>query len=168
MRWSVILSALALSLAATVAEAGELLFGQARVGDDVAAVAAAAPDAKTPAEPDGLNGAELGLEQPGVFHLGATWRVRYFFLDGKLDAVQLTRNPAAGRREDDIRQGELWLKGLAVIHGGDWSCKQALDPATTTYLDCDIVGSRIDVGYSYMMFGEPFEVMVFRGKRPLN
>jgi hypothetical protein len=167
MRLAVLLPVLALSLIAGTAQAGELLFGQARAGDDLATVAAAAPAARPPKEVDRLNGADLGLEQKDQFHLGGTWRVRYFFLDGKLDAVQLARNPAPGRRADDIRQAQLFLKGLAAMHLGDWSCKQAIDPATTRYLDCDVVGAKIDIGYSYMDFGEPFEVMVFRTKRPL-
>ena len=53
------------------------------------------------------------------------------------------------------------------MHVGDWSCKQPIDPATTIYLDCEVVGKRINVGYSYMDFGGPFEVIVFRTKRPL-
>lgn len=168
MRLAAVLSALTLSLLAGTAQAGELLFGKARAGDDVATVAAAAPGARPPREADRLNGADLGLEQKDQFHLGGTWRVRYFFLDGKLDAVQLARDPAPGRRADDIRQAQLFLKGLAAMHLGDWSCKQAIDPATTRYLDCEVVGAKINVGYSYMDFGGSFEVMVFRTKRLLD
>ena len=167
MRLAAALSALALCLIAGTAQAGELLFGKARAGDDLATVAAVVPGARPPREADRLNGADLGLEVKEQFHLGQSWRVRYFFLDGRLDAVQLARNPPPGHRPDDIRQGELYLKGLAAMHVGDWSCKQPIDPATTIYLDCEVVGNRINVGYSYMDFGEPFEVMVFRTKRPL-
>ncbi len=167
MRLALVLSA-ALTLAAASAEAGEVLFDKAYAGDDVATVAAAAPGAKPPAESDSLNGAVLALEQADVFHLGATWRVRYFFLDGRLDAVQLARNPAPGHTADDIRQSELYLKGLAVLHRGEWTCKQPIDAATTRYLDCDVVGAKINVGFSYMTFGEPFEVIVYRTKRPLD
>lgn len=167
MRLALILSA-ALTLVAGSAQAGELLFGKAHADDDVATVAAATPGAIPPKEIDGLNGAVLELEQQGVFHLGATWRVRYFFLDGKLDAVQLARHPAPGNTVDDIRQAELYLKGLAAMAIGDWTCKQPIDPATTRYLDCDVVGAKINVGFSYMNFGgEPFEVIVYRTKRPL-
>lgn len=167
MRLALILSA-ALTLAAGSAQAGELLFGKAYAGDDVATVAAATSGAKPPKESDGLNGATLELEQPDVFQFGTNWRARYFFLDGKLDAVQLARDPAPGHTADDIRQAELYLKGLAVLHQGDWSCKQPIDPATTRYLDCEVIGSKINVGLSYMNFGgEPFEVIVYRTKRPL-
>ncbi|MDB5470951.1 MAG: hypothetical protein JWR84_2511 [Caulobacter sp.] len=167
MRLALILSA-ALTLAAGGAQAGELLFGNAHTDDTVATVAAATPGARPPKEGDGLNGATLALEQQDVFHLGTTWRARYFFLDGKLDAVQLVRDPPPGHRIDDIRQSELYLKGLAAMHRGDWRCKQAVDPATTTYLDCEVVGDRINVGFSYMTFGAPFEVIVYRTKRPLD
>jgi len=168
MRFALILSA-ALTLAAGNVQAGELLFGKAHADDDVATVAAATPGAIPPKAIDGLNGATLELEQQGVFHFGTTWRARYFFLDGKLDAVQVARYPAPGHQVDDIRQAELYLKGLAVLHLGDWSCKQPIDPATTRYLDCEVVGSKINVGFSYMNFsGEPFEVIVYRTKRPLD
>ncbi|MDO9336167.1 MAG: hypothetical protein Q7T61_07180 [Caulobacter sp.] len=167
MRLPVILLTLALSLAAGAAQAGEVLFGKARARDDVAAVRAAAPDAVAPKERDSLNGAALGLEVAAQGHFGTTWRVRYFFLDGRLDAVQLAHNPPPGRRADDIRQAQLYLQGLAAMHRGQWTCKQPVDPATTTYLDCDIPGAKIDVGYSYMDFGGPFEVIVYRTKRPL-
>jgi hypothetical protein len=167
MRLALILSA-ALTLVAGSAEAGELLFGKAHADDDAATVAAATPGAKPPKESDSLNGAALELEQKDVFHLGTTWRARYFFLDGKLDAVQLARNPAPGHTPDDVRQAELYLKGLAAMTLGEWSCKQPIDPATTRYLDCDVVGAKINVGVSYMNFGgEPFEVIVYRTKRPL-
>ena len=62
MRLAVVLITLAVSLAAGTAQAGELLFGKARAGDDVATVAAAAPGAKPPKEADRLNGADLKLE----------------------------------------------------------------------------------------------------------
>lgn len=163
-----LLAALALVTTAGAAHAGEVLYGKARVDDDIATVRAAEPAARPPKESDGLNGAALGLELPGQFHLGGTWRVRYFFLDGKLDAVQLTRSPPDGHRADDIRQAELFLKGLSVIHRGEWTCKQPVDPEKTTYLDCDIEGEKIDVGYSYMNFGGgPYEIIVYRSKRPL-
>ena len=98
MRLAVVLSALALGFVAGTAQAGELLFGKAQAGDDLATVATAVPGAKPPKEADRLNGADLGLEVNEQFHFGQSWRVRYFFLDGKLDAVQLARNPPPGRR----------------------------------------------------------------------
>jgi hypothetical protein len=169
MRILLLAAVAALSLAAGAAQAGEVLYGKARIGDDIATVRAAQPAARPPKEPDRLNDADLGLVLEGQFHLGGTWRIRWFFLDGGLDAVQLTRSPAPGHRADDIRQAQLFLKGLSVIHRGEWRCKQPVDPEKTSYLDCDIEGDKINVGYSYMDFGGgPYEIIVYRSKRPLD
>lgn len=156
---------LALALAMTQTAAAQQLWAKANLGDSQAAVAAAVPGAKPPAEPDSLGGAELRLEAPNQKFNGQTYLGRYFFKDGKLASVQLQRDRPTGQSAANLRAAAAQLAELNWQYQGPGNCKPKTEDIINI-LNCNWNSPSIGIGFTYLdVNGEgAIEVIVFRAK----